>query len=121
MVNKQQFLNAIEQNINMVRGDTLCFNFSLQGLTETECEALDVTFAITDNYATGAQAEIDTTSGIALEEYTDGVALFSVCLAPEVTAEMDVARYFYDLQIKDTSNTVTLMRGVLTLLSEVAE
>lgn len=121
MVNKQDYLNAINQNIDMVRGDTLAFNFKLQGLTQAECEALEVTFAITDNYAEGAQATIDTESGITLESYTDCVALFSVCLAPEITAEMDVARYYYDLQIKDTANTITLMRGTLTLLPEVAE
>lgn len=121
MVNKQDYLNAITQNIEMVRGDTLAFNFKLQGLTQAECEALEASFAITDNYAEGAQVVVDTEDGIALESYTDGVALFSVALSPEITADMDVARYFYDLQIKDTSNVITLMRGALTLLPEVAE
>ena len=121
MVNKQDYLNSINQNIEMVRGDALNFNFQLKGLTESECEALDVVFAFTDNYSTGAQVEINTENGITLEEYENGVATFSVCLAPEYTSSLDVARYFYDLQVKDESNTITLMRGSLTLLPEVAE
>jgi len=120
MVNKQDYLNSINQNIDMVRGDTLDFNFQLQGLTEEECETLKVTFAITDNYALGAQVEVDTASGITLEEYTDGVALFNVRLSPDATKNMDVARYFYDLQIKNDTDVITLMRGILTLLPEVA-
>lgn len=119
MVNKQEYLNAVEQNIEMVRGDTLAFNFQLGGLTQAECEALTVTFAVTNDYEEDALFEITNGTGIELIDYVDGIATYSVAVSPSITAGMEVARYYYDLQIEDTDNKVTLMRGSFTLLYEV--
>ena len=119
MVNKQEYLNAVEQNIEMVRGDTLAFNFQLGGLTQTECEALTVTFAVTNDYEEDALFEITNGTGIELIDYVDGIATYSVAVSPSITAGMEVTRYYYDLQIEDTDNKVTLMRGSFTLLYEV--
>lgn len=60
-------------------------------------------------------------AGIELEDYTEDVATFSVCVASNLTQPLDVARYYYDLQIKDDYNVVTLMRGRLTLVYDVAQ
>lgn len=120
MVNKQEYLNAIEQNIEMVRGDTLAFNFQLSGLgSRAAYESLTVTFAVTNDYDEDALFEITNGTGIELIEYADEVATFSVALDPALTAGLDVSRYYYDLQIEDTDNKVTLMRGSFTLLYEV--
>ena len=119
MVNKQEYLNAVEQNIEMVRGDTLAFNFQLGGLTQAECEALTVTFAVTNDYEEDALFEIANGTGIELIDYADGIATYSVAVSPSITANMEVARYYYDLQIEDADNKVTLMRGSFTLLYEV--
>ena len=50
MLNKQNFLNAINQNIEMVRNDTLAFNFEIQGLQGDL--PTDIIFYCTDNLAT---------------------------------------------------------------------
>ncbi len=124
MVNKQNYINAINQNIDMVRGDTLAFNFQLAGLGNlAEYEALDVLLAVAEHYDDEALIEITKTDGIALEDYDaeNDTALFSVCVAPQYTKNMDLERYYYDLQIKDTDNVITLMRGRLTLLWDVAD
>ena len=119
MVNKQEYLNAVEQNIEMVRGDTLAFNFQLGGLTQAECEALTVTFAVTNDYEEDALFEITNGTGIELIDYVDGIATYSVAVSPTITTDMEVSRYYYDLQIEDADNKVTLMRGSFTLLYEV--
>ncbi|MBR2160364.1 MAG: hypothetical protein IJ938_03520 [Clostridia bacterium] len=124
MVNKKDFINAIDKNIDMIRGDTLAFNFELAGLGSLAAyDALDVLLAVAEHYDDEALIEITKTDGIALEEYNEATdtALFSVCIAPNHTKNMDLERYYYDLQIKDTNNVITLMRGRLTLLWDVAD
>lgn len=124
MVNRQDFCNAINQEINMVRGDTLAFNFQLAGLgSQAAYEALDVLLAVAEHYDDEALIEITSGNGIALEEYdtASDTATFSVNVAPNYTKTLGLNRYYYDLQIKDTNNVITLMRGRLTLLWDVAD
>lgn len=123
MVNKQDFMNAINQNIEMVRGDTLAFNFTIKGLTHAQAADLEVTFAVAEHYDDAEVIILTKNNGISLESYNDrtGVALFSVTVSPDLTKTLDLARYFYDLQIKDSTNVVTLMRGFLTLVFDVAD
>lgn len=122
MVNKQDFFNAFNQNIDMVRGDNLAFNFQLKGLgSRSAYEALAVTFAVAEHYDDVTIFECTVGDGIELEDYTDDTATFSVFVSPEKTKSLDLARYYYDLQIKDDVNVVTLMRGILTLVYDVAD
>lgn len=124
MINKQDYINAITQNIDMVRGDTLAFNFQLNGLGSlVEYENLYVTFAVAEHYDDEHIIEIDSNNGITLEEYdvNSDTALFSVNIAPNLTKTMNLGRYYYDMQIKNTTNIITLMRGYLTLLYDVAD
>lgn len=124
MINKQDFINAFNQNIDMVRGDTLAFNFQLSGLgSQSEYEALIVTFAVAENYDDEALIECTNGNGVTLESYdvTKDIALFSVSVSPNKTKTLDLARYYYDLQIKDENNVITLMRGRLTLVYDVAD
>ena len=124
MVNRQDFINAINQNIDMVRGDTLAFSFQLAGLgSRSASEDLIVTFAVAEHYDDDLLIESTTEDGIALEDYDTNkdTATFSVYLAPNKTKTLDLARYYYDLQLKDDNNVITLMRGRLTLLYDVAD
>ena len=121
MVNKQDYLNSFNQDIDMVRGDTLCFDFQLMGLgSRQEYEDLEVIFAVADRYDGSIMLVSENDNGINLEEYdaaTD-TATFSVTVIPEKTIELDLSRYFYDLKIKTSDDVVTLMRGYFTLLFE---
>lgn len=124
MVNKQDFINAINSNIEMVRGDTLAFNFQLTGLGSRDAyEDLIVTFAVAEHYDDESIIESNNEDGIALEDYdaAKDEAIFSVYVAPNKTKTLDLARYYYDLQIKDDTNVITLMRGRLTLVYDVAD
>ena len=124
MINKQDYINAITQNIDMVRGDTLAFNFQLNGLGSlVEYENLLVTFAVAEHYDDEHIIEVDSNNGITLEEYdvNSDTALFSVSVAPNLTKTMNLGRYYYDMQIKNTTYIITLMRGYLTLLYDVAD
>lgn len=117
MVNGQEFLNAIYQDIEMVKGDTMSFNFQVAGLGGIEntvkftCKAnpsdeqpLFMYNAVVENY----QETTDTTT-------------YTVRIPPNATSQLDTARYYYDLQLSTASDVLTLMRGRLTLLYEVSE
>lgn len=124
MINRQDFINAINQNIDMIRGDTLAFNFQLTGLGSQDAyEDLLITFAIAEHYDDEELIEITNADGIDLEEYDTATdtATFSVYIAPNKTKTLDLASYYYDLQIKDDTNVITLMRGRLTLKWDVAD
>ena len=124
MVNKQDYINAVNQNIDMVRGDNLVFNFQLKGLGSIGAyAALIVTFAVAEHYDDVSIFECTNGSGIELENYDAecDTATFSVFVAPNKTKTLDLARYYYDLQIKNDSNVVTLMRGILTIVYDVAD
>lgn len=124
MINKQDFINAINQNIDMIRGDTLAFNFQLTGLGSQDAyEDLLITFAVAEHYDDEELIEITNADGIDLEEYNTATdtATFSVYIAPNKTKTLDLVGYYYDLQIKDDTNVITLMRGRLTLKWDVAD
>lgn len=122
MLNKQDYINAINQNIDMVRGDTLAFNFQLAGLgSRADYEALTVTFAVANHYDE-ALIELTNGDGIELIDYNaaSDTATFTVYMSPNKTKTIDLARYYYDLQIKN-DDVITLMRGRLTTLYDVAD
>ena len=119
MINKQDFINAINQNIDMVKGDTLAFNFELQGLEGETPDA--ITFSCSEHYDDVPLFTADLSDGITLEEYNEvkDIALYSVRIAPNKTASLDLNRYYYDLQLSYNDDVITLMRGRLMLLYEV--
>lgn len=119
MINKQDFLNAWTQEIEMVRGDTLAFNFQLAGLgSESEYEDLTCVFAVSEHYEKDNVVEVTNYNGISLVEYdaAHDIATFGVSVAPAKTKNLPLTRYSYELKIKDSTNVITLMRGHLTLL-----
>ena len=118
MVNKQSFLNAIEQNIDMVRGDTLCFNFQIKGLEEAEP---NFTFAGVQKYDQEPLFECSLNDGVELSSYdtTQDTATYTVTLDPTKTIGLDTGLYYYSLTMFLEDNVLTLMRGKLNLLNEI--
>lgn len=119
MINKQDFLNAWAQEIEMVRGDTLAFNFQLAGLGSEEAyKDLICVFAVAEHYEAENVVEITNYNGISLVEYDEAhdIATFGVSVAPAITRSLPLTRYYYELKIKEEANVFTLMRGHLTLL-----
>lgn len=119
MVNKQDYINSVTQNIDMVRGDTLLFNFQLGGLGGVDPET--IVFSCAESYDEDTIFTSDLTDGITQDDYdteTD-IATYSVRVAPDKTHGLELGRYYYDLQATIGDDVVTLMRGRLTLLYEV--
>ena len=120
MLNKQDYLNAITQNIDMVRGDTLAFNFSVKGLDGVEPA---ITFTCKEHYDGAALFDCESGSGIELVDYDSAkdVSTFAVWVDPTKTKDLDLARYYYDLELRAGDDVITLMRGRLTLLYDVTK
>ena len=122
MVNKQDFINAFEQNIDIVRGNSLCFNFQLTGLGSLEAyEAFEVDLNVSENYNDSPVFGSSLGDGITLENYDteSDTATYSVFVAPSKTKDLELARYYYALNISDSANVLTLMRGRFTLVYNV--
>lgn len=119
MLNKQSYINAIYQDIEMIRGDTLAFNFQLQGLGGETPD--DITFSCAENYNDEPLFTADLEDGITLEEYNavNDIATYSVRIAPVKTVSRELGRYYYDMELRYNNDVITLMRGRLTLLYEV--
>lgn len=117
MVNKQGFENFIEQDISMVRGDTLSFNFQIAGLGEDEptFEMICRETYTTNNLIFSA----DSDEGIDLIDDTNGVKTYAVWVHPIQTSGTKAGRYVYDLRMTNGEDKLTLMRGYLTILEKV--
>ena len=120
MINKQDFINAITQDIDIVKGDTLEFAFQLQGLEGAEPT---IVFSCALNYYDDPLFTVDTEDGITREEYdsTKDIATYTIRVAPSNTEPLDLNRYYYDLEMRLGDEVITLMRGRLTLLYEVTK
>ena len=119
MVKNQVFMNAIYQDIDIVRGDTLAFNFQLKGLNGDVPDA--ITFSVSENINADPIFTSDLQDGITLVEYlTDlDLATYAVRLSPEKTNLLDIARYYYDLELRYSGDVLTLMRGRLTAVYDI--
>jgi hypothetical protein len=119
MINKQDYINAVNQNIEMVKGDTLAFNFQLQGLGGDNPDT--IIFSCAEHYGDSPIFTANLNDGISNVDYdvANDLATYSVRIAPQKTASLDVNRYYYDMQLTVNDDVITLMRGRLALLNEV--
>ena len=120
MLNKQDYNNAIYQDIDMVRGDTLAFNFIVKGL-----DGAEPTISFTCRYHYDGELLFNCVSGYGIEQVDydaeQDAATFAVWVDPNKTKYLDLARYYYDLELSVNSDVITLMRGRLTLLYDVTK
>ena len=116
------FNNSILRPITMVKGDTLSFGFQITGLSGAEPDA--ISFSCKENLEDDECIfSISLEDGITLRSYeqaTDTLT-YGVRVAPELTAGVDLGKYFYDLQIKVNDDVLTLMKGSLSIEWEVDE
>ena len=118
MVNKQDFYNAERRDIEIVRGDTMSFNFQLQGLQGTEPDR--ITFMVKENIEDtdeNALVNLELGNGISKLSYASetDILTYTVRMRPDLTEDLDLARYYYDLQIEVSEDILTLMKGRFTL------
>ena len=116
------FNNSIMRDISMVRGDTLSFGFQITGLNGAEPDA--ISFSCKENLEDETYIfSISLGEGIERRSYdqaTDTLT-YGVRVAPELTADVELGKYFYDLQIGINDDVLTLVKGKLSIEWEVSD
>ena len=114
------FLNAIYRDITMIRGDTLSFAFQIQGLGNTAPSSVNFTCKNTPE-DTEPVIAVSLEDNIVLRSYDAEADIYTygVRIPPSLTEDLDVGRYFYDLQIATEDDKITLMIGRLSLEHEI--
>ena len=103
-----------KRNINLVRGDTLAFDVKVSELDGSD---------ITSMYFSAKKKATDTEYAFQ-KSLSDGITLvaentYKVRVAPEDTADLDVGKYVYDLQIGLGPDIYTILMGVIALIQDV--
>lgn len=101
-------------NLNMVKGNTLCFGVKITGVEELTNVWFSCKKSLNDeNYV----FQKDTSNGIDLIEDTT----YRVRVAPEDTRGLETGSYFYDLQIVERGDIYTILQGILTINQEITK
>ena len=101
----------VDEYITLPRGDTLSFNIEVTGSTTTLDDAY---FTIKKNYDDSPVAQVSLGSGI-----TDlGGGLYVVRLAPSMTYDLPIGKYYYDLRLYVESDVFTVKRGIIELVND---
>jgi asparagine N-glycosylation enzyme membrane subunit Stt3 len=109
--------NMAEENITMIRGDSIAFNLVFVG------EDHDITLG--HAYFTAKKSKESTakafqkTLGDGIEKI--GTGEYSITVNPEDTDDLDPGRYWYDFRVSLQGQVFTIMWGILDIVQEVAE
>ena len=97
-----------DQNITMVRGDTIAFGLELIQLDQD----LETAF-FTCRRSYDAEISFQLSIGNGIEKVETG--LYRVRIAPEMTKYLESGHYYYDFEIGLNSDVFTLAKGDLWL------
>ena len=100
-----------DQNITMVKGDTLAFNVEVYDENNDPVTATSA-YMTCKKMPTSDEFVFQKSLG---DGITQENSLMTVRVAPEDTAETDAGEYYYDLQIGFDNDIFTIMRGLLSL------
>lgn len=110
-----QISKVNELNIEMIKGDSLSFTFEVEDL-ETDLDSVYFTVKKSpEDKETLIQKSL--TNGIS--KVTD--TKYLVMLSSLDTKFLDVANYFYDLEITIGSSVQTVIKGLLKLDTEITD
>lgn len=114
------FFNPIKRDITIIRGDTLSFAFQVQGLDGQTPNEIAFTCKETPESDTPLFS-VDLNDHIRERSYDSerDITTYVVRIPPILTADLELGRYFYDLQININNDIITLMRGRLSLEYEI--
>lgn len=108
-----QFQN---ENITMVKGDTLAFNVEIYDDNGNPILVDSAFFSCKKNL----NDDVFTFQKSLADGISQTDSLMTVRVAPEDTKEVDAGEYFYDFQIGVGSDVYTLMIGCLTLMQDIS-
>ena len=103
-----------ESYITMVRGDTLSFGLSIDGL---DGQDLETAFFTCKSNKSNVSNVFQKSLGNGISKLDDGE--YVVRVAPEDTANVEAGKYFYDLQIGLNSDVFTILHGILEITQDV--
>jgi hypothetical protein len=114
------FFNPIRRDIAMIRGDTMSFGFEIQGLGDQSPDAIIFTCKETpeDEEELFSVSLADNITEDSYDPELD-IRTFVVRIPPVLTEDLELGRYFYDLQVYINNDILTLLRGRLTLEYEI--
>lgn len=102
-----------DENIIMIRGDTVAFGMEIDGLNED----LDFCyFTCKENY-TDAENLFQKSLGDGIEKIETGK--YSIRIAPEDTKDAEAGMYFYDLTLGVNGDVFTVKNGVFCIKWDV--
>lgn len=110
------FFNAIRRDIAMIQGDTLSFAFEVQGL-DGQIPS-DIVFTCKDNPDTDVILFSVSLGGHISERSYDAehdIRTYVLRIPPELTKNVALGRYFYDIEFTVNNDVLTLMRGRLSI------
>lgn len=110
------FYNAIKRDIVMIKNDTLSFAFEIQGLNNQIPDNIVFTCKNTpeDNTELFSVSQSDHIIERSYDPATD-IRTYTLRIPPNLTENIDLGRYFYDIQINVNNDIITLMKGRLTI------
>lgn len=114
------FYNAIRRDITMIQNDTMSFAFQVQGLQGQRPSNIVFTCKETPEI-NEALFSVSFEDHIILRSYDEDndVLTYIVRIPPELTEEVELGRYYYDLQLTVNYDIYTLLKGRLTLEYQV--
>ena len=114
------FYNPIKRDIVMIKGDTMSFGFQVQGLGATAPDFIQFTCKETvEDEDPLFAVSLDTTIDIRSYDAETDTYTFTVRVPPIATANIEVGRYFYDLELRANGDIITLMNGRLSIEAQV--
>ena len=110
------FYNAVRKEITMIKGDTLDFNFQVQGLDGATPDSIYFTCREkpeSENYYFRRSLG----NGVLLlsQDATSDTNTYSVRVRPDQTEGLNAGRYYYDLQMSVDNDVLTLMKGHINI------
>lgn len=120
MLEKSYFTNAIKQNIEMVKGDTMMFNFQLVGVGKQDLR--NIRFTVRDHYDNDEVLfKCDLDDHITLVDHNKETDTRTYCVrvAPAKTETISIGRYYYDLELNIEDDIYTLMKGHLDITWQI--
>ena len=107
--------NMENENITMVKGDTLSFNIQVMDENGNPM-TVDSAFMTCKKIPSSNDKVFQKSLGNGIEQ-SDGILIVRV--APVDTKEVEAGEYFYDVQIGKGDDVFTIMIGILTLQQDV--
>lgn len=115
MVNNNIFYNAINEDITMVKGDTLSFNFQIDGMGADRFD--DVVFTVKDNPNSETELfKCNLAEGVTCEVDEENHLIYTLRVSPNKTKDLFVGGYYYSLVAFHSRDVLTFMRGRLNLV-----